>query len=161
MKAISLWQPWAAAIVFGVKRNETRHWSTAHRGPIAIHAAKTRRDPKTRQPLREAFEDILSDFGAESRCAFGDQLALDFDTLPFGAIVGVANLAACVPTRGLQVTPLEENWGNYEPGRFAWQFDTVWRLREPVPCVGRQGIFDVTLTDAEMVGAKIVGEFRL
>ena len=40
MKALSLWQPWASLIAAGVKRFETRHWETRHRGPIAIHAAK-------------------------------------------------------------------------------------------------------------------------
>ena len=40
MKALSLWQPWASLIAAGVKKVETRHWPTAYRGPIAIHAAK-------------------------------------------------------------------------------------------------------------------------
>lgn len=155
MKAISLWQPWASAIVFGVKRNETRHWSTPYRGPIAIHAAKRR----TRAE-RECFDDILSD-SAESRAAFGDQLALDFNTLPFGAIIGIGNLAGCVSTDGLEVTLLEDSWGNYEPGRYAWQFDKVWRLRQPIPCVGRQGFFDVALTCAERAGAELMEAFTL
>ncbi len=155
MKAISLWQPWASALVVGVKRNETRHWPTHYRGLVAIHAAKRR----TRAE-RECFADILSD-SADSRAAFGDALALDFDTLPFGAIVGIGNLAACVRTEGLAVSLLEDSWGNYEPGRFAWQFDKIWRLREPVPCVGRQGFFDVTLSDHEKAGAQLVEAFRL
>jgi hypothetical protein len=41
IKAISLWQPWASLMALGLKRHETRHWPTAYRGPIAIHAAKT------------------------------------------------------------------------------------------------------------------------
>ena len=42
MRAISLWQPWASVVALGSKRIETRHWSTGHRGPLAIHAAKRR-----------------------------------------------------------------------------------------------------------------------
>src|SRR5579859_5567435 len=41
IKAISLWEPWASLVARGVKRHETRHWSTDYRGPIAICAAKT------------------------------------------------------------------------------------------------------------------------
>jgi hypothetical protein len=160
VRAISLWQPWASAIAFGVKRNETRHWATPHRGQIAIHAAKTRIDPRSRQPLSEAFEDILSD-SAESRSAFGDHLALEFDVLPFGEIVAVATLVDCVPTLGLEVTLLEESWGNYEPGRFAWKLDQVLRLSVPVPCVGRQGLFDVSLSEAAIANAQLVEAFRL
>lgn len=40
MKALSLTQPWASLIAIGAKRVETRSWSTNHRGPVAIHAAK-------------------------------------------------------------------------------------------------------------------------
>ncbi|WP_309145170.1 ASCH domain-containing protein, partial [Brevibacillus sp. HB2.2] len=42
MKAITIHQSWATLIALGEKRFETRGWSTNHRGPIAIHAAKKR-----------------------------------------------------------------------------------------------------------------------
>ncbi|MHB1773386.1 MAG: ASCH domain-containing protein [Acidimicrobiales bacterium] len=41
MKALSLHQPWASLIAIGVKKVETRHWTTSYRGPLAIHAAAT------------------------------------------------------------------------------------------------------------------------
>lgn len=40
MKAISVRQPWAWAILSAGKRIENRTWATAYRGPILIHAAK-------------------------------------------------------------------------------------------------------------------------
>ena len=40
MRALSLWQPHAQAIMLGIKPYETRGWSTDHRRPLAIHAAK-------------------------------------------------------------------------------------------------------------------------
>lgn len=155
MKAISLWQPWAAAIVFGVKRNETRSWATSYRGMLAIHAAKRRT-----QAEREAFHDLLSD-SPESMCAFEDHLALDFDALPFGALVGIAELVDCTPTLGLRVGELEDRWGNYQPGRYAWRFSRVWRLRDPVPCVGRQQLFDVDDAAVNTAGADLVEAFQL
>lgn len=41
VRALSVRQPWAALIVDGVKDVENRTWSTPHRGPLAIHAART------------------------------------------------------------------------------------------------------------------------
>jgi hypothetical protein len=40
MKVLSLTQPWATLAAIGAKKIETRSWSTAYRGPLAIHAAK-------------------------------------------------------------------------------------------------------------------------
>jgi hypothetical protein len=40
VKAITLQQPWASLIALGAKSVETRSWSTAYRGPLAIHAGK-------------------------------------------------------------------------------------------------------------------------
>jgi hypothetical protein len=40
MKAISVRQPWADAIVWHGKTIENRTWNTGYRGPLLIHAAK-------------------------------------------------------------------------------------------------------------------------
>ena len=36
---LTLWQPWATLVACGMKRIETRSWSTNYRGRLAIHAA--------------------------------------------------------------------------------------------------------------------------
>lgn len=41
MKALSVRQPWAWLLVNRHKDIENRTWSTKHRGPLVIHAAKT------------------------------------------------------------------------------------------------------------------------
>lgn len=46
VKALSIRQPWADAIVHGTKRVENRTWATRYRGPVLIHAS-TVRDPHT------------------------------------------------------------------------------------------------------------------
>lgn len=38
MRGLTLHQPWASLVGLGVKTIETRSWSTAYRGPLAIHA---------------------------------------------------------------------------------------------------------------------------
>jgi len=40
MKALSIRQPWAELIFQGIKRAEIRSWSTRHRGPLLVCAAK-------------------------------------------------------------------------------------------------------------------------
>jgi hypothetical protein len=50
MKALSVRQPWARAIVTGLKPIENRTWQTNYRGPLLIHAGQ-RDDPDGFQVL--------------------------------------------------------------------------------------------------------------
>jgi hypothetical protein len=132
IKAISLWQPWASLMACGVKRHETRHWSTAYRGPIAIHASKT--------------VDIA---GAP------DKLCLDAlgpywsKTVPQGAVVAIGTLAAVTAAERAadHLTAADLAAGNFTPGRFAWRVEMVRRLQAPIPTIGRQGLFNWTPPD--------------
>lgn len=135
MKAISLWQPWASAIALGHKRIETRHWLTSYRGLIAIHAAK------------RWTADEREFHSAEHRAG---RLPAH---LPLGAVVAIANLVAIRRTEDLVETigPIEALYGNYEPRRFGWMLEDIRPLREPFPCVGRQGLFEIDMPD-EAVG---------
>jgi hypothetical protein len=87
MKAITIHQPWATLIVAGEKRYETRSWQTAHRGLLAVHAA------------RKFTEDMRTLIGMDP---FFQALARHGITkpeqLPKGAVIGVAELTDCVAT---------------------------------------------------------------
>ena len=122
MKALSLWQPWASAILLGHKRIETRHWSTRYRGPLLIHAAK-----KWDRDLRETAE--IGGLPAD---------------LPLGALICTAMLVDIRPTEQLAGISADERWwGNYGPGRFGWLLEDVEPLPAPIPYKGLQGLFDV------------------
>lgn len=41
MYALTVKQPWASAIMAGLKRVENRTWRTDYRGPLAIHAGSS------------------------------------------------------------------------------------------------------------------------
>ena len=43
MLCLTILEPWASGIVFGTKRVENRTWRTRHRGPLLIHAGRSRR----------------------------------------------------------------------------------------------------------------------
>lgn len=127
MRCISLHQPWATAIALGVKRIETRGWSTTYRGPLAIHAAK-----------RWGRNQI--EFTATEHA-----LGRLPKRVPLGAIVAVCDLVDVQHTLDLetQVSAIEWLYGNYEPGRFGWLLENVRPLAEPIPFIGRQGFFQV------------------
>ena len=137
VRAISLHQPYASGVALGLKRNETRHWPTKYRGPLAIHAAQRR----TRD-LRAAFARIA--LGCDDKALQTIDGACDviFDRLPFGAYVCTCNLIDCVRVEDLPaVSKCERLFGDYSPGRFAWILDGVQQLPEPVLARGRQGFW--------------------
>lgn len=138
MKAISLHQPWASAVAIGLKKYETRSRLTHVRGRIALHAAKRRTFDQ--MCMWDDFMQIDS-----IRFAFEDTLDLEFDMLPFGAIIATADLVDCIPT-GTAKPKLrypELLLGCYDPNRFAWKLENVQRLKTPIPFKAHQGWFEV------------------
>src|SRR5271169_5575743 len=98
MKALSLIQPWALAIMLGYKKIETRSWKTDYRGRIAIHASKR-------------FSKDDQEFMRHEH-ALGREYPLE---IPLGAIIGFATLVRCERTEHWRtiVDELEESYGDY------------------------------------------------
>lgn len=139
MRGLSLYQPWASLVACGAKRFESRSWETSYRGWLAIHA--TKQFPADAQELcyLEPFKSALWP-GATGVVA----------PLPRGAIVAVCRLAGCAPTdtalvREQWALPLsdERAFGDFSPGRYAWNLCDVRPLPEPLPCVGARGLWIV------------------
>lgn len=128
VKAASLWQPWASAIPLGLKRIETRHWKTNHRGPLAIHAAK--RWTSGQRADWDRFKQHDPIIGLP---------------LTFGQVIAVCNLIDIVPTEVLInfIGPTEERYGFYHPGRYGWLLADIQPLQRPFAYRGGQGIFNV------------------
>ena len=80
MKALTVKQPWAWAIISGRKRVENRTWSTSVRGRIAIHSSKKHEDDWRRLAA------MLEDDAAWNACSES----------PAGAILGTVELVDCV-----------------------------------------------------------------
>ena len=141
MKAISLWQPWASAMAVGLKRNETRHWPTSHRGPLAICSAL--RKPKAADISQELASVLWQHRGRFAGYHANIQDLLD--SLPLGKVVCVVNLFECVATSDIRFNLAEEELfcGNYLAGRFAWCTTACKKLDIPVPVIGRQGFFNL------------------
>ena len=101
MKAFTIYQPYAFAVVSGLKRYETRRRRTNIRGCVAVHAAK----------------------GTPRFVTMALDMALpEHLTLHHGAVIGTVEIVDCVPVEEIRdsLTELEKALGDYSPGRFAW-----------------------------------------
>ena len=76
VKAITVMQPWASAIIHAGKDVENRNWQTSHTGQLAIHAGKTF-DSNALLYMRRLGLDVPDDdhlpSGVDSRCSERDR----------------------------------------------------------------------------------------
>lgn len=157
MKALSIRQPWAHAILHLGKRVENRDWAgCSYRGPILLHASKT-------LSLRDFHEDVTSILSivkpemGEPHRALLEPLAVHVHktsgtwlrpspTLPLGGIVGRARIVDIIRP-GMQAgapstwqqSPNDSPW---YAGCFALVLADVETLPFR-PCRGSLGLFDV------------------
>ena len=171
MKAITLYQPYASLIAVGVKRFETRSWATNYRGPIAIHAGMKEYSADTKAGLA-VWHGVVDVMGQDCwdiraldrsiRFMEGDGRGVYHDQFPKGAMVATAELVECYQVdrifersvderiyaifRGHQqltrISSHERLFGDWTPGRYAWELANVQPLPAPVPALGKQGLWN-------------------
>jgi hypothetical protein len=126
MKALSLIQPWASAIILGKKRIETRKWKTGYRGMVAIHASK-RMSKEDREFMRS-----LGIFPPEWKP-------------PMGAILGTVTLADVKRVEEVRgnLSDLERSLGNYSDGRWAWVLTDIMAFDQSISCGGALRLWEV------------------
>jgi hypothetical protein len=125
MKALSVCQPWAWAILHGGKAIENRSRRTHYRGPLVLHASKSRRN-------------VGGDF---TRLLPG---LPPWEQLPYGALVGVVELVDCVPVHEVADDSFaEEPW--------CWVLARP-RVIDPVSFRGQVGWFNVP---DDLIGPRI------
>ena len=144
MKAITLHRPWPSAIFdishqgdFAPKRIENRGWRLP-RGIegcwVAIHAGRT----FDRQAL------------GKIQAMVGDWVSLDESDHPRG-IVGLVLFAR--QHGSINTIPdLQKRWFC---GPWGWEMDKAIALPEPVPCRGRQGLWNVPIPAASRVADQL------
>jgi len=121
MKALTVCQPYAELIACGEKWVENRRWPTSYRGPLAIHAGK-------------------------SRTWLGPTDESLYHNMAFGAIVAVCRLDACVRFNSITGSHdpkmIELAAHEHTEGPWCWVLRDVRRIT-PVPCRGAQGLWNV------------------
>ncbi|RCJ20111.1 hypothetical protein A6S26_05165 [Nostoc sp. ATCC 43529] len=147
MRAISLWQPWASLIPFGLKKYETRSWATNYRGDLLICSAKKQSREQERiydkilYKYQDQYPDLLID----------DESVREWNDLPRGCVIAIVTLADCIQMTEESITQhpeVEIDCGDWQVGRWAWKLENIRKIKEPFPVKGRQGFFsvDVDLT---------------
>jgi hypothetical protein len=127
MKALTICQPYAELIACGKKRVENREWQTRYRGPLLIHAGKSR-----------------SWLGGQSE----DELEEEFGRrVEFGAIVARANLVACLHIDGIDTGKHDKEFpwlktDGHANGTWCWVLADVVRIEPGIPWSGAQGLWE-------------------
>jgi len=118
--ALSVRQPWANLLVWGLKTIEVRSWSTNYRGPLLIHASKkvdeigNKRFPMNNQAL--------------------------------GAVVGQVDLIDVKPFTVELWSDLADSHldlGPYFSGLYAWYVTNPIPFDEPIPFPGKTKLFRI------------------
>jgi hypothetical protein len=162
MKVISILQPWASLVALGHKKIETRSWNTKYRGELLIHASKKR---LSRDEASYFLGSIINHVPGRMYEEI-QSLLIPIDTLPYGAIIGKVELQETFSTNdifnntsplsrcnkyvdlggtwGLQgLTNQELAFGDYSPNRFGWLLSDPILFKEPIPCKGQLGIWNL------------------
>lgn len=138
--ALTVRQPWTWAIAKGYKPIENRGWTTPHRGPLAIHAAK-RWDDDAGGALRFVVHTLRAQ-GSPVPNALQEELPLSGT----GLVVAVVDLVD-ICSAGLDGEECECGlWA--ADGQAHWQLANACPLAEPVPAKGRLGLWDIELEAA-------------
>ena len=131
VKCLSIRQPWAWCVTHGPKRYENRSWYCRYRGPLLIHAAKSR-------------ECVTPEVMARL-CGLGLSPP-DVGDLVFGAIIGTCRVTDCV--RPEQAA--DEVWAR---GPWCLRLADVRPVPAPIPCRGKRGLFEVPTAVQELAVA--------
>ncbi len=171
MKALSLWQPWAHAVVHFGKTIENRvKWTGCnYRGPLAIHASKGYGSATEFDEACETIADVLSQTGRGdvwkrfvAKCLetitdrSGNSMWAPAPTLPRGGVIGRANVVGVVKRepitlfnqsgfRALTTVGIRDLTDVEKRWHFG-AFALVLADQQPVaflPWKGKQGFFDV------------------
>lgn len=129
LPVISIRQPWAEAIVAGLKDVENRSWRTHFRGPVLIHAGSKRLAPEL-----DDYLDLKSARGITEKTG---RRWLDVE---LGGIVGMAEIVDCVSFDSLAD---QRHVGSpWFTGPWGWVLRNARRLPF-YPCRGALGFFRV------------------
>ncbi len=121
MKAITLRQPWAWAIINAGKDIENRNWKTHFRGRVAIHAGVG----MTRVEYEEACGYIRS---------INPRIRIPaYEDLERGAIIGTVEIVDCV----------QDSDSPWFMGKYGFVLIRPERLPEPIPSKGALSFWDV------------------
>ena len=129
MKVLSLTEPYATLIKNGMKTIETRSWKTNYRGKLYIHASSTK--------IPKAYKDNIELMSL-----------VDINNLNYGNIICMCDLVDCVEMTDEFINDIKRNKKNeyltgiHSNGRYAWIFNNIEILDNPIKAKGHLGIWN-------------------
>lgn len=126
MKALSIKQPWAFAILNCDKDIENRTWQTHYRGPILVHAGKTF-DPAGFTFLRQRGLYVPA-------------------RLPLGAYLGYVTITGC--RRQTVVETMRQGGSPWAFGPWCLELSAPAPFADPIPGPGQLGLYEAELPEA-------------
>ena len=145
MLALSIHQPEAILLLTGFCRLHVRNWTTSHRGPIAIHAARHMRPQDEELLQHPLIQQHLEAFNLK---------------LHYGAIIGQIDLKSIVPTtavwsedpKGFYISKHDWLTNDFTAGDSIFVFEHPKRTR-PYFAQGQRGLFATNFSPRRMVPA--------
>ena len=130
---ITLHQPYASLIAMGLKQWETRHWRTHQRGWVLIDGA-------ARKPRRAELEAIAARLPGVEK----EAVVTELKRLNIRGTVCLARLGRCAQMTHdavlgdpykinlKMVSQVEKAFGNWESGRYAFEFNRIIPISQPL-----------------------------
>lgn len=118
MRALSLWQPMASALIDGGKRWENRNRRTHVRGLVVIHAASREEEPGYYSTLDRWWPNWWK------------------HDRPRGVLLGIVEITQCRPIEDVRGQP----WAY---GPWCWGIRPRLKFETPIPFKGGRGFFSV------------------
>lgn len=148
IRALTLHQPWASLVAWGVKRYETRPKPLSYRGPLAIHAAKVW-DAKRAEEAALLLDTLWLTGGIHCDAIPG------LEDLHLGCVVAVVDMVGCErmdPAVIGRQHKRELLSGDWRPGRYAYRLANVRPLETPIPARGQQGLWRAEVPEGVLRG---------
>lgn len=129
MKVLSIREPYASLIKYGIKNIETRSWKTNYRGEIYIHSCIGK------DKIDEQIKHLVP------------------HDLMYGYILCKVRLVDCIYMDEDYIEKEKKNnldnfiCGRYEVGRYAWVLSDIEILDKPIPAKGQLGIWNYDLNN--------------
>ena len=143
-KAITICQPYADLVLLPMsdpraKRTENRTWPSGYRGPLLIHAGKSK-DWIDADPNRPGF----------------DSFGFEIEQLVRGALIGVVDMIDCLRAEDVAKKYRQLKGHPHISGPWCHLYANVRRFVKPLPYGGQRGFFNVPDNDPfvlEQLGA--------
>lgn len=133
---LTMHQPWASLLVFGIKRIEGRSWPSPITGRLWIHAASKIPEPETIKAMEDFYREIYAVDGITD--------------LKFPEHYPVSRLLGCVEVVGCVTCEELVNWDQVPEGvrlegqtKFCWLCEQPQKLIVPFEMRGSQGVYNL------------------